>query len=368
MTQYFNEPYKNMKNTARDLLIGSIRYASKSILMWNLVLRKDEDGFTTPHLPNVCLNCNAAILLLPESTDQVQGGDPNHTLSLAEATGGTAKKDDKKDPTAPATAPATAPVNPASSVPGSVTPGAVTTDDKKKAAPGATTDDKKDPAVAPAVAPAVVPGTLSKRRLDLSPAYLRRRANTNTFTVPDKTDDTTAGTGIVPTRGTRGGGSEAILASKVVDAKKTGRTNVYESDLLKRTSDFSVLSHLSTAVRPDGASKSYSKRIGVVSTDELTDLGGRLLAQAFRQDGVKPGVTRFSVILLNQNDHYETGIWEELTTVIAFRGMVANVTTVPGLYTLSWEAPTVAPETQTDLSQSGAEDKKAAAAGAGGSS
>lgn len=77
------------------------------------------------------------------------------------------------------------------------------------------------------------------------------------------------------------------------------------------------------------------------STDEITELGGRLLAQAFRQDGVKPGVSRFSLVLLNQNDHYETDVWENATAVIAFRGQIANVTTLPGLYTLSWEAPTV---------------------------
>ncbi len=97
ITQYFSEPYKNMKNSARDLLVGSIRYYSRSIILWNLVLRKDEDGFTTPHLPNVCSNCNAAILLLPDSTDPVAAGDPNHTKTVAEANGQAAAADAKKD-------------------------------------------------------------------------------------------------------------------------------------------------------------------------------------------------------------------------------------------------------------------------------
>ena len=270
VTQYFSEPYKNMKNTARNLLIGSIRYMSRSVIMWNLVLRKDEDGFTSPHLPGVCENCNAAVLLLPESTDAgLNKGDPNHTKTVAEAQ-------------------------------------------------GASTADQKDT------------GAASKRRRSLS-----RRAPADTVEVAPTTPDTPPATAGVKR-------DEPIPASKLVDAKKTGSPSVYTSPLFKRTSDLSVLSHLSTAVRPTGDSKSYSKRIGVTSTDESTELGGRVLAQAFLQDGVKPGVTRFSVILLNQNDHYETGVWEAATSVIAFRGMTANVTTVPGLYTLSWEAPTVA--------------------------
>lgn len=252
ITQYFSEPYKNMKNTARNLLIGSIRYASRSVVLWNLVLRKDEDGFTTPHLPGVCENCNAAVLLLPESTDaSLTAGDPNHTKTVEEA------------------------------------------------------------------------NLANKRKRGIS----RRAAEEETVTFKPNSRGAEAG-------------KQAVLASDVVDAKKTGSSEVYTSDLFKRTSDLSVLSHLSTAVRPIGNSKLYSKRIGVSSSDETTELGGRLLAQAFRQDGVKPGITRFSVVLLNQNDHYETGVFEAATAVISFRGQVANVTTVPGLYTLSWEAPT----------------------------
>ncbi|GAK63921.1 glycoside hydrolase [Moesziomyces antarcticus] len=264
VTQYFSEPYKNMKNTARNLLIGSIRYYSRSVVLWNLVLRKDEDGFTTPHLPNVCQNCNAAVLLLPDSTDALAAADPNHTKTVAEAAGD-AKKDKRRR------------------------------------------------------------RSLWRRADDVKP-------DTTTQELKPQTGSAVAGGGEK---------AEAIQAKDVVDAKKTGTNSVYETSLFKRSSDFSVLSHLSTAVRPTGASKEYSKRIGVSSTDEITELGGRLLAQAFRQDGVKPGVSRFSLVLLNQNDHYETDVWENATAVIAFRGQIANVTTLPGLYTLSWEAPTV---------------------------
>lgn len=278
VTQYFSEPYKNMKNTARNLVMGSIRYASRSLILWNLVLHKDEDGFTSPHLPNVCDNCNAAVLLLPESTDaNLNSGDPNHIKTVAEA------------------------------------------------------NNKPTDAQTGGSAPSRESENLSRR----SPA------------------DTVALQPRIPASGGGSGrASEAISAKDVVDAKKTGTDSVYTSSLFKRTSDFSVLSHLSTAVRPVGSSKRFSTRIGVNSTDETSELGGRLLAQAFRQDGVKPGVTRFSVVLLNQNDHYETGVWEKVTAVIAFRGLVANVTTVPGLYTLSWEAPTVAPSSETQEEQS----------------
>lgn len=274
VTQWFNEPYKNMKNAARELIIGSIRYSSRSLILWNLVLRKDEDGFTTPHLPKVCENCNAAILLLPESTDaHFDRGDPNHVKTVEEANGGAAAK---KDTVAPAA------------------------------------------------------GSRRKRSLG-------HRAETD----PDSRQLDAAGSD--ETGSAQRSTAESVAPSKVIDAKKTGSPSVYESALFKRTSDLSVLSHLSTAIRPEGASKSYSKRIGVTSTDEQTELGGRLLAQAFRQDGVKSGVTRFSIVLLNQNDHYETGVFEPVTAVIAFRGMTANVTTVPGLYTLSWEASTIPP-------------------------
>ncbi|KAJ1025703.1 hypothetical protein NDA18_004041 [Ustilago nuda] len=284
ITQYFSEPYKNMKNTARELIIGSIRYDSRSIIMWNLVLRKDEDGFTTPHLPNVCLNCNAAILLLPESTDaDLNKGDPTHTKTLAEAN-------------ADATA--------------------------------TTQADKES----------------GNKKRDLS----RRSPAEGTVEVKPKIPRTPGSKSL----------DQSILPTKVVDVKKTGTDSVYTSTLFKRTSDMAVLSHLSTAIRPTGASKNYSKRIGVRSTDEYTDLGGRLLAQAFRQDGVRPGVTRFSLVLLNQNDHYESDVFEAATAVISFRGMVANVTTMPGLYTLSWEAETVAPLTTKD-----AESKDAVLAG-----
>ncbi|UTT92773.1 hypothetical protein NDA17_001706 [Ustilago hordei] len=280
ITQYFSEPYKNMKNTARELIIGSIRYASRSIIMWNLVLRKDEDGFTTPHLPNVCVNCNAAILLLPESTDaDLNKGDPTHTKTLADV--------------------------------------------------NAATKADKDSGI---------------KKRDLS----RRSPAEETTEIKPK----------IPSRSGSKSLDQSIIPSRVFDVKKTGTDSVYTSSLFKRTSDMAVLSHLSTAIRPTGASKNYSKRIGVQSTDEYTDLGGRLLAQAFRQDGVKPGVTRFSLVLLNQNDHYESDVFEAATAVISFRGMVAKVTTMPGLYTLSWEAETVAPLTTKD-----AESEDAARAG-----
>lgn len=259
ITQYFSEPYKNMKNTANKLLIGSIRYESQSVILWNLALLKDQDGFTKPHLDGICSNCNAAILMLPESTDastvqSISKSDTSHVRTEAEAN-------------------------------------AVTTDKKESE---------------------------SQRRR-------RKRSDVEQPDPAPQTLDTS---------------SEAIMPQDVKDVKMTGSDSTYVSNLFKRSSDYLVLAHLSAAVRPQGTSTSYSRRIGVTSTDETTEFGGRLLAQAFRQDNVKPGITRFSVIILNQNDHYETGLFEDATAVISFRGMVANVVTSPGLYTLSWEAPT----------------------------
>nr|CDI53006.1 related to beta-1,6-glucanase precursor [Melanopsichium pennsylvanicum 4] len=265
ITQFFSEPYKNMKNTARNLIIASIRDMSRSLISWNLVLRKDEDGFTTPHLPKVCDNCNSAILLLPQSTDgSLTSGDPNHTKTVAEANG------------------------------------------------------------------------VSNAEMKHEHSVIRRASTPRIETL-------TFAPASAQLKGDKFKSDQAVLASKVIDVKKTGNPQVYSSDLFKRTSDFSVLSHLSAAVRPTGDSKQYSRRIGVKSTDETSELGGRLLAQAFRQDGVKSGITRFSVVLLNQNDHYETGVFEEVTANIAFRGQVVNVTTPPGLFTFSWEAPTMEP-------------------------
>ncbi|SJX62284.1 related to beta-1,6-glucanase precursor [Sporisorium reilianum f. sp. reilianum] len=314
VTQWFSEPYKNMKNSARDLLIGSIRYMSRSVIMWNLVLRKDEDGFTTPHLPNVCMNCNAAILLLPESTDaDLNSGDPNHTKTVAEANGASTTAEKKDAPAA-----------------------------KRKRQ----LRRRADTAVAPAVASTTGAGAGTVIKPLTTVEGVHPQTDDSAVTKPAPADGTKPKTvtfhltGAMESTSTGTKADQAVLASKVVDAKKTGNPDVYQSTLFKRTSDLSVLSHLSTAVRPTGASTAYSKRIGVKSTDELGELGGRLLAQAFRQDGVKPGVSRFSLILLNQNDHYETDDFEAVTTEIAFRGMVANVTTVPGLYTVSWEAPT----------------------------
>lgn len=61
--------------------------------------------------------------------------------------------------------------------------------------------------------------------------------------------------------------------------------------------------------------------------------GGRVAAQAFRTDNAdKDGNSRFSVILLQQQDFYDTGPVEDATIRIRFRGAVAEIVLGPGLY------------------------------------
>ncbi|SNX84671.1 related to beta-1,6-glucanase precursor [Melanopsichium pennsylvanicum] len=341
ITQFFSEPYKNMKNTARNLIIASIRDMSRSLISWNLVLRKDEDGFTTPHLPKVCDNCNSAILLLPQSTDgSLTSGDPNHTKTVAEANGvSNAEMKVSIDKRDPAAAPGGVSV---ASDSGTSAPGGVSVaSDSGTSNPGAAhragaTDRAGATHRAGAIRPIGVADFAGAPTAQHEHSVIRRASTPRIETL-------TFAPASAQLKGDKFKSDQAVLASKVIDVKKTGNPQVYSSDLFKRTSDFSVLSHLSAAVRPTGDSKQYSRRIGVKSTDETSELGGRLLAQAFRQDGVKSGITRFSVVLLNQNDHYETGVFEEVTANIAFRGQVVNVTTPPGLFTFSWEAPTMEP-------------------------
>ncbi|PWY99786.1 LOW QUALITY PROTEIN: glycoside hydrolase [Testicularia cyperi] len=251
ITQYLNEPYKNMKNTASSLIVGSIRYGARSIVLWNL----NEDGMTSPHLDGVCDNCLASVFVLPEAADDPSTSTAGSTTSVAKAgtdTSGDANKSNRR------------------------------------------------------------------RRRAVAVDQPKRRLSEVTL------DPTT----------------NAVAPKDLKDVKTTGTQKVYTSDLFKRSSDFSVLKHLSTAVRPIEQSTQFSKRIGVTSTDETSEFGGNMLVQAFRQDGVKPGITRFSLVVVNQNDHYESGLFEDVTAVISFRGQIAKVITPPGLYTISWEAPT----------------------------
>jgi hypothetical protein len=53
-------------------------------------------------------------------------------------------------------------------------------------------------------------------------------------------------------------------------------------------------------------------------------------------------ISRFSLVLLQQNDHYGTGNYENFTAVISFRGQVVELELPVGVHTLWWHAATSA--------------------------
>lgn len=61
ITQYFNEPWQNLKTQGQVLTVGSINYKTQSVILWNAVLNATDDGFSSPTLPSVCTNCLAPI-------------------------------------------------------------------------------------------------------------------------------------------------------------------------------------------------------------------------------------------------------------------------------------------------------------------
>ncbi|PWN53486.1 glycoside hydrolase [Violaceomyces palustris] len=240
ITQYLSEPWPNLRSTLHDLIIGSIRYGSRSVLLWNVALKEDDDGFTTPHLPNVCTNCLAPILFNSNAF--------------------------QSDPTA--------------SLKGTNTR---------------------------TVAQAQADDAGSKKRK-------KRFFSKDSF-----------------------GGHETAGSRRATLEKR--QTSFY-----KTTSDYLALTHLSLAVRARGSS-TYGVNINSITSDEtaLGDANSRLFSQVFRSDNADSrGNSRWSVVILNRNDHFLTGRYDNVTVAINFRGKVANFTCMPGVYTLSWLAPKTA--------------------------
>ncbi|SPO37899.1 related to beta-1,6-glucanase precursor [Pseudozyma flocculosa] len=282
VTQNFNEPWPNLKEKSTKILFKSVRYKSESIILWNACLQVDEDGFTTPHLLNVCQNCLAPIHLQPNATNG------NATAALADPSGSKMRTLGMADGTATANG-TTAPA-----------------------------------AAAAAPAPADSKRTHKQRRRALTPHSITPRANAVPAAVAQSVNATTP--------------------------KPVNQAPFQQSSYYKRTSDFSFLSHVSLAVRPRVAGGQYGRLIGTSSTEKPAPnddgstpdpVAGRVLASLFRSDNVDPSnaeLSRFSLVLLNQNDHYGTQNMEDITVTIAFRGTVANVTLGVGLYTMSWLA------------------------------
>ncbi|CAO1616418.1 unnamed protein product [Parajaminaea phylloscopi] len=63
VTQNNEEMWSNLRKSSIALLTGSVEHGVSGLLLWNCVLIVDSDGFTTPHLPDVCQNCIAPIII-----------------------------------------------------------------------------------------------------------------------------------------------------------------------------------------------------------------------------------------------------------------------------------------------------------------
>ncbi|PWN54033.1 glycoside hydrolase [Violaceomyces palustris] len=148
----------------------------------------------------------------------------------------------------------------------------------------------------------------------------------------DSTEDTTSSQ--LRIRGLRFGRDGKLGKRQSGD----GTTPPNETSTYVKSSDFETLAHLSLAIRPRSASGVYGKRISSFTSEEVAfgKAKGRVMAQVF-EVAVDENTSRFTCILFNWNDNNET-VYEPVKTVISFRGKIAEVTTVPGLYTFSWEA------------------------------
>ena len=82
VTQNFNELWPNLKTQGQQLLTGTIAYGAQSVLLWNAVLERDVDGFTTPTLPNVCTNCLAPVLVSDAETGEYEIPSDFATLAM----------------------------------------------------------------------------------------------------------------------------------------------------------------------------------------------------------------------------------------------------------------------------------------------
>ncbi|PWN97112.1 glycoside hydrolase [Tilletiopsis washingtonensis] len=124
------------------------------------------------------------------------------------------------------------------------------------------------------------------------------------------------------------------------DTTTPASTEIY-APYYKRTSDFATLGHLGAAIQPSGSSEDWGRRIGVNTTEDSLLGNARLLVQAFRRDNHDAaGNSLFSLVILQRNDHFLTGNYEDMEVHINFRNTVAVLKGLGvGAYTLSWVAP-----------------------------
>jgi hypothetical protein len=229
ITQYNSELWKNLRTQAIRMLIGTIQYGSSKSIFWNCALITDDDGFTTPTLPNVCTNCNAPIVIY------------NSGAGPAPANGGQQLSH-------------------------------FDTPSSKRAIPE--NPQQRD-------------GTVARPFSSVS-----RRQNNN-------------------------------------DGKP----------YYKLTSDYVTLMHFDRATRPRSGSEKNAIRTGVTTSEQKNNNedGERVRVSAFKTP-LAGDKHRYSLIVLQKNDHELTGKYENVTLQIGFENMVANVTLPCGLHTLTWVA------------------------------
>lgn len=106
----------------------------------------------------------------------------------------------------------------------------------------------------------------------------------------------------------------------------------------KLTSDFALLAHLTRATRPRNQEEKWAVRVGATSTEEAlgNPEGERIKVQAFKTSLGADGKRRWSLTLLQKHDRFLTGVYQDVTTTIKYKNLVANVTLSPGLHTLTW--------------------------------
>jgi hypothetical protein len=75
VTQFFEEPWINVKKNFASLIAGSISHGSMTLILWNLALVVTKEGFTRPSLPKTCRNCLAPFLIFDNATTPLQHMD-----------------------------------------------------------------------------------------------------------------------------------------------------------------------------------------------------------------------------------------------------------------------------------------------------
>lgn len=75
VTQFFEEPWINIKKQFSSLIAGSISHGSMNLILWNMALVVTKEGFTRPSLPKTCRNCLAPFLIFDNATTPLQHMD-----------------------------------------------------------------------------------------------------------------------------------------------------------------------------------------------------------------------------------------------------------------------------------------------------